>query len=93
MKKENDARKPALKKHEFPFRLSVEGDRIHVLAELAGITEERIRLDLEATTLLISATDGDRWYKKKISLPWEAKLGKKRFRKGVLELTLEKADL
>ncbi|MDD1661342.1 MAG: Hsp20/alpha crystallin family protein [Methanomicrobiales archaeon] len=90
MKTENEIRKPASKRSELPFKLSIEGDRIHVLAELAGITEEKIRLDLEATTLVISATDGERRYTKKIPLPWEAKLGRKRFRKGVLELTLEK---
>ncbi|MDD1664819.1 MAG: Hsp20/alpha crystallin family protein [Methanomicrobiales archaeon] len=93
MKKENEARKPARKKSEVPFRLSLDRDRIHILAELEGISEEKIRLDLETTTLVISAIDGDKAYKERISLPWEARLGRKRFRKGVLELTLEKADI
>jgi HSP20 family molecular chaperone IbpA len=93
MKKEQEDRKPALKNSAFPFRLSVDGDRIQVTAELPGISGEKIRLDLETNTLLISATDGETRYKKKISLPWEARLGKKRFRKGVLELTLEKTEL
>ena len=93
MKKEHEAMKPAGKTGELPFRLSVDGDRIHVLAELPGITDEKIMLDLEGLTLVISAVDGDTRYKKKISLPWEARLGKKRFRKGVLELTLEKSGL
>ena len=93
MKKENETGKPAWKTGEVPFRFSVDGDRIHILAELPGISDEKIRLDLEATTLVISASDGDTRYKKKISLPWEARLGKKKFRKGVLELTLEKSEL
>ena len=92
MKKENETRKSAWKTGELPFRLSLDGDRIHILAELPGISDEKIRLDLEATTLVVSASDGDTWYKKKIPLPWEARLGKKRFRKGVLELTLEKSE-
>jgi len=93
MKKEDETRKPAGRNSELPFRLSLDGDSIQILAELPGICEEKIRLDLETTTLVISATDGDTRYKKKISLPWEARLGRKRFRRGILELTLEKADL
>jgi len=93
MKKEHEKRKSARKDGGFPSTLSVDGDRIQVIAELPMISEEKIRLDLETTLLVISATNGDKQYKKKISLPWEARLGKKRFRKGILELTLEKADL
>jgi HSP20 family molecular chaperone IbpA len=93
MTKEHENRKPARKNSEIPFRLSVDGDRIQVIAELPKISGEKIRLDLEGTILVISATDGDTRYKKKISLPWDARLGSKKFRKGVLELTLEKADL
>ena len=91
MKKEHETMNSAGNSVELPFRLSVEGDRIHILAELPGIGEERIRLDLEGTTLVISAVDGGTRYRKKISLPWETRLGKKRFRKGVLELTLERS--
>jgi HSP20 family molecular chaperone IbpA len=93
MKKGQENKKPALMNSAVPFRLSVDGDRIQIIAELTKISGEKIMLDLEGTTLVISATDGETRYKKKISLPWEARLGKKRFRKGVLELTLEKADL
>jgi HSP20 family molecular chaperone IbpA len=84
--------KPVWVRGEFPVRLSPDGDRIHIHAELQGISEEKIRLDVDLNTLTISASDGDTWLKKEISLPWEARLGRKRFREGVLELTLEKSD-
>jgi len=93
MKKEHETRKPAAKADDVAFRLSVDEDRIFILADLPGITDEKIRLDLEGTTLVISAADGNTLYRKKISLPWEARLGKKKFRKGILELTLEKSEI
>jgi len=70
-------------------RLSVEGGSILVIAELPGIDEEMIRLDLDERVLTISV-DGRLGIREEIALPWEARLGKKRFRKGVLELVLEK---
>ncbi len=93
MKKPDETRHPASKAADVAFRLSVDGDRIYILADLPGISDEKIRLDLEAQTLIITAADGDTLYRKKISLPWTARLGKKKFRKGILELTLEKSDL
>jgi HSP20 family molecular chaperone IbpA len=75
---------------EFPYRLSRDGDRVHLVAELAGIREEHIRLDLERTTLIISAATREKQYRKEIALPWKVRLGTKRFRRGILELTLEK---
>ena len=92
MKKGDETRKPAIRTGDAAFRLSVDGDRIFILADLPGISDEKIRLDLEARTLVISAKDGDTLYRKKISLPWEARLGKKKFRKGILELTLERSE-
>jgi HSP20 family molecular chaperone IbpA len=75
---------------EFPYRLSRDGDRVNLVAELAGIREEEIRLDLERTVLTVSAANREKQYRKEIALPWKARLGTKRFRRGILELTLEK---
>jgi len=80
-----------MKESEIPFRLSADGDCVHIVAELPGIGEEKIRLDLEDNTLIISAIEKECRYKKSIALPWKARLGTKRFRQGVLELTLERS--
>ena len=93
MKNGHTTRKPAAEPGDVAFRLSVDEDRIFIVADLQGISDEKIRLDLEGKTIVISAADGDTRYRKKISLPWEARLGKKKFRKGILELTLEKSDI
>jgi HSP20 family molecular chaperone IbpA len=67
------------KETEFPFRLSVDGDRAFVVADLSGTSEEKISLDLGKGTLIISAVNG-------------ATRLKRRFAKGILELTLERSD-
>ena len=67
-----------------------EGDTIRVIAEMPGIDEEKIVLDLRGSTLLISASDKRRTFQKEVLLPCEARLEKQRFQNGVLELTLEK---
>lgn len=74
----------------FPCRLSVDGDCLRIVAELPGISEEKIRLDLDETTLIISADDRDRAFRMPVTLPWAARLGVKKFRKGVIELTMER---
>jgi len=79
---------PGAKRREKPFRVSVDGDRAVVVGELPGVPEGNIRLDLEDRTLVISLKGSG--YRRKVSLPWEAKLGNKRFRNGVLEITLER---
>jgi HSP20 family molecular chaperone IbpA len=77
------------KEGAFPYRLSFDGNRAHIIADLTGVGEEKIRLDLEKATLVISTTDGE-CKQVGIVLPWAATLATKRFRKGILELTLEK---
>ncbi|HMK15307.1 MAG TPA: Hsp20/alpha crystallin family protein, partial [Methanomicrobiales archaeon] len=57
---------------EFPCRLSVEGEEIHVTAELPGVTEEMIRIDLDGRTLIISAERREQRYRASLVLPWEA---------------------
>jgi HSP20 family molecular chaperone IbpA len=79
-----------MEKNGFPYSLSIDGDLLRIVTELPGISEEKIRLDIDGTTLTISADDRGRQLKTCIALPWQARLGTKRCRKGVLELTLEK---
>jgi HSP20 family protein len=88
------------KKEEKPERTTIEpetdlfdeGGYLRIIAELPGINEEKIRVVLEKNTLVISALDKERNYRKKILLPCDAIISKKRYLNGILELTLEKTD-
>jgi HSP20 family protein len=70
--------------------LTDEGKFIHVVTELPGIAEEKIRIDMEKTRVIIGASDNKKQYKKEIILPSEVIFNKKRFSEGKLHLTLEK---
>jgi len=69
-----------------------DGKFLHILTQLPGIAEEKIKIDLEnhTTSVTIVASDTEFQYKKVISIPCEVRFCKKRFSDGVLELTLEK---
>lgn len=69
---------------------SDEGKFIHIITELPGIAEEKIRIDLEKTTITIVASDNCTRYKKVIIFPVEVLFSKKRFSEGELHLTVEK---
>jgi HSP20 family molecular chaperone IbpA len=94
------ARDGAKNKEEKPEKVTIEpvtdlfdeGDYLRIIAELPGLSEEKIRITLEKTTLTISASEKGRHYRKKILLPCDAILDKKRYQNGILELTLEKTD-
>ena len=75
-----------------PYHLSTEGDTVHVTVELPGIREELIQLDLDGKVLIISVDGRGPVLRKTIALPCEARIGKKQFRKGVLELLLHRSD-
>jgi HSP20 family molecular chaperone IbpA len=91
MRGEKVTDKDPLKEPQFPYRISFDGDLVYLTIELPGIGEEKIRLDLDRTTLVVSTADQGRVVRMPIGLPWEARLGTKAFRKGVLELTLERS--
>ena len=63
---------------------------VRIRSELPGISEEKIRIDLDKNSVTIWASGTENQYKKVISLPFDVKFSKKRFSEGVLELTLEK---
>lgn len=67
-----------------------EGKFLHIIAKLPGITEEKIRIDLEKTTVTISTTGDGKADKQVVPLPCEAGFSSKRFSDGVLEIILEK---
>ena len=71
-----------------------DGKCLRVIAELPGTVEEKVSIDLEKTVVAISATDtgSGKKFKKCIALPFEVRLGKKKFQNGVLDLTLEKTS-
>ena len=72
--------------------LTDEGKSFRVIAELPGITEEKILIDLEKHELAISATEtgSGKKFRKVIALPISVRLEKKRFKRGILDITLEK---
>jgi HSP20 family molecular chaperone IbpA len=69
-----------------------DGKFLRILTELPGISEEKIKIDLEnqSTLVTIVAMDTVKQFKKVITIPCEVRFSKKRFSEGVLELTLEK---
>jgi HSP20 family molecular chaperone IbpA len=71
-----------------------EGKFLRIVAELPGIVEERIKIDLEnhSTSVTIVAVNTVKQFKRVITIPCEVRFSKKRFSDGVLELTLEKTN-
>jgi HSP20 family molecular chaperone IbpA len=69
-----------------------DGKFLRIITELPGIAEEKIRVDLEnsSTMVTILAADTVVQYKKVITVPCDVKFSKKRFSDGILELILEK---
>ena len=79
-----------LKTIEPATTLIEDGKSLSILTQLHGIAEEKIKIDLEKSTVTIIASDTMVQYRKVITLPCEVRFSKKRFSDGVLELTLEK---
>jgi HSP20 family molecular chaperone IbpA len=79
-----------IKSIEPEITLLDEGKFFRILAKLPGIAEEKIRIDLDKTGIIIVASDTTKSYRKVITLPCGVKFSKKRFSDGVLELILEK---
>jgi HSP20 family molecular chaperone IbpA len=69
-----------------------EGKFLRIIAELPGVFEEKIRIDLEKTSVTIVASDTVKQFKKVITVPCEVRFSRKRFSDGILELILEKTD-
>lgn len=63
-----------------------EKDRIKVIAELPGVSEEDITVKLSGREIVIDAATKERRYHKAIELPCDVKDMKKRYKNGILEL-------
>ncbi|MEN4007038.1 MAG: Hsp20/alpha crystallin family protein [Methanobacterium sp.] len=69
-----------------------ERDKLKIIAELPGVEENDINLDLEENKLTISADRPDRKYYKEISLPVpvQADSLKSKYKNGILEVKLRR---
>jgi HSP20 family protein len=69
-----------------------EPDHILVIAELPGVSENEIKLEVSGDILNLSASDKDRKYAREILLPGKVKSEsvKTSYNNGILEITLEK---
>jgi HSP20 family molecular chaperone IbpA len=66
------------------------GDNICVTCHLHGIPEEEIMIDLERNQLTLYASKRNGEYLHKITVPGGSRIIKKKFRDGILEITLER---
>jgi HSP20 family protein len=69
-----------------------EKDRILVIIELPGVSEEEIIIEVTGDILNLTASDSDRKYAREILLPCKVKADsvKTSYKNGILEVTLEK---
>lgn len=69
-----------------------EKDRILVIAELPGVPEDKIKIEVAGDILSLTASDKDRKYAKEVLLPGKVKADsiKTSYKNGILEITLEK---
>jgi HSP20 family protein len=69
-----------------------EEDRILVIAELPGVSESEVKVEVAGDILNLTASDRDRKYAKEILLPGKVKPDsvKTSYKNGILEITLEK---
>lgn len=69
-----------------------ERDYLEIIAEIPGVSEDDIKVEVKGDILIISAESGDRKYSKEVLLPKEAdgRTIKSTYRNGILKLRLEK---
>ena len=69
-----------------------ERDHILVIAELPGVSESEIKVEVAGDILNLTASDKDRKYAREILLPGKVKLEsiKTSYNNGILEITLDK---
>lgn len=66
-----------------------EENKLRVIAELPGVNEKDIKLDLNEDTLIISANWRNKSYHKKVKLPRISEnILRKIYNNGILEVTL-----
>jgi HSP20 family protein len=88
MQEPADENAPALISSEPTAEVHHIGNEVKVIADLPGITEDALRLDLKGSTLVIDAGDADHHYRTSAELP-PVDTGSMRMtlKNGVLEVT------
>lgn len=76
---------------EPPVIMTDEGSCICLRISLPGVMEEQIRIDLEKTTCTVCVSDKERMVTKTLRVPQGARLSRKKFSDGVLEIFLDKS--
>lgn len=70
-----------------------EDGEIKVIAEMPGVEEKDIKISIEGKKLTLSAEGGRRKYQKEVELDYPVKSEiEKRYRNGILEVTLTKKE-
>lgn len=74
--------------------ISVEGDKIRVIAELPGVQKNDIQLEGKKNALTISVDTETRMFKKTLSLPYDVDpdTAKAEYNNGILEVTFAALD-
>jgi len=63
-----------------------EGDHLKLIAELPGVSEDDIKVEIGKRKIILDATSKERRYRKTIELTCDVKDIKKRYKNGLLEL-------
>lgn len=83
--------KPSSKPKELLVDVFDEGDHLRIIAELPGVEEKDIKVDLKGNALDISADTPNRKYHQAVTLPCSPKGKlKKVYRNGILEIKIMK---
>jgi len=72
-----------------PTEISKSGKSICIKSHLHDIPEEKIRVDLDETQLIISASKDNAVVMRKIKVPAGSWISKKKFYGGILEIILD----
>jgi HSP20 family molecular chaperone IbpA len=73
-----------------PTDVTETGGSLCVTCHLTGISEEEIRIDLDKSQLILYASNRNGTYLRKITIPEGSRIIRKKFRDGILEITLER---
>jgi HSP20 family molecular chaperone IbpA len=73
-----------------PTGVTENGKSICITSQLPDIPEEKIRIDLERTRLIISASKQNEKVMREIIVPDGSRISEKKFKDGVLEIILDR---
>lgn len=72
-----------------------EKDHILIVAEIPGVSKERIKIDLKGDILILEASDGKKKFTKEILLPSKVDIKTKKlsYKNGILNVKLKKKEI